>query len=45
LFNFRSGGIKYAETKTLIPAVNRMAGYRDIVIAQPEEVIDYEIDD
>jgi hypothetical protein len=31
--------------KTLIPATNRLSGYRDIIIAQPEEVIDFEIDD
>ena len=42
-FNFRH--INKLKTKTLIPAVNRMSGYRDIFIAQPEEVIDYEIDD
>jgi hypothetical protein len=42
-FNFKH--INKLKTKTLIPAVNRMAGYRDIIIAQPEEVIDYEIDD
>ena len=42
-FNFKH--INKLKTKTLIPAVNRMAGYREIVIAQPEEVIDYEIDD
>jgi len=42
-FNFKH--INKLKTKTMIPAVNRMAGYRDIVIAQPEEVIDYEIDD
>ena len=42
-FNFKH--INKLKTKTLIPAVNRMSGYRDISIAQPEEVIDYEIDD
>jgi len=41
-FNFKH--INKLKTKTLIPAINRMTGYRDIVIAQPEEVIDYEID-
>jgi len=42
-FNFKH--INKLKTKTLIPAVNRMSGYRDICIAQPEEVIDYETDD
>jgi len=42
-FNFKH--INKLKTKTLIPAVNRTSGYRDIFIAQPEEVIDYEIDD
>jgi len=42
-FNFKH--INKLKTKTLIPAANRMSGYRDICIAQPEEVIDYEIDD
>ena len=42
-FNFKH--INKLKTKTLIPAVNRTSGYRDISIAQPEEVIDYEIDD
>jgi hypothetical protein len=27
------------------PAMNRLSGYRDIIIAQPEEVIDFEVDD
>jgi predicted nucleic acid-binding protein len=42
-FNFKH--INKLKTKTLIPAANRVSGYRDISIAQPEEVIDYEIDD
>jgi hypothetical protein len=42
-FNFKH--INKLKTKTLIPAVNRTSGYRDISIAQPEEVIDYEIDE
>jgi predicted nucleic acid-binding protein len=42
-YNFRH--INKIKTKTLIPAANRISGYREIIIAQPEEVIDYEIDD
>jgi hypothetical protein len=42
-FNFKH--INKLKTKTLIPATNLIAGYRDIFITQPEEVIDYEIDE
>jgi len=42
-FNFKH--INKLKTKTLIPAINRMSGYRDIIIAQPEEVIDNENED
>ena len=42
-YNFRH--INKLKTKTLIPATNLVAGYREILIAQPEEVIDYEADD
>ena len=42
-YNFKH--INKLKTKTLIPATNLVAGYRDILIAQPEEVIDYETDD
>jgi len=41
-YNFRH--INKLKTKTLVPAINQISGYRDIFIAQPEEVIDYEID-
>ena len=39
-YNFKH--INKLKTKTLIPAINLIAGYRDIFIAQPEEIIDYE---
>ncbi|MCL1814703.1 MAG: PIN domain-containing protein [Treponema sp.] len=42
-FNFRY--INKLKTKTLIPATNLISGYRGIIIAQPEEVIDNETDD
>jgi hypothetical protein len=42
-YNFKH--INKLKTEALIPAVNLMSGYRDIIIAQPEEVIDYEIND
>jgi predicted nucleic acid-binding protein len=42
-FNFKH--INKLRTKTQIPTANQMSGYRNITIAQPEEVIDYEIDD
>jgi hypothetical protein len=42
-FNFKH--INKLKTKTLIPAVNQLFGYRTICIAQPEEVIDFEIGD
>jgi len=42
-FNFKH--INKLKTKTLIPAVNQLSGYRVLCIAQPEEVIDFEIDD
>jgi predicted nucleic acid-binding protein len=42
-YNFKH--INKLKTKTLIPLANRNSGYGDIVIVQPEEVIDYEIDD
>ena len=42
-FNFKH--INKLKTKTLIPAINQIAGYREIFIAQPEEVIDYETDE
>ena len=41
-YNFKH--INKLKTKTLVPATNLVFGYRDIFIAQPEEVIDYEID-
>ena len=42
-FNFKH--INKLKTKTLIPAINLLSGYKEIFIAQPEEIIDYEIDD
>ena len=42
-YNFRH--INKLKTKTLVPATNLLAGYRSIVIANPEEVIDHEMDD
>jgi len=42
-FNFKH--INKFKTKTMIPAVNQLSGYRSLYIAQPEEVIDFEIDD
>jgi len=42
-FNFKH--INKLKTKTLIPAVNQLSGYRALYIAQPEEVIDFEMDD
>ena len=42
-FNFKH--INKLKTKTLIPAINVTLGYREISIAQPEEVIDYEADE
>ena len=44
ILSFNFNHINKLKTKKLVPAANRLAGYRDIVIAQPEEVIDYEID-
>ena len=41
-YNFKH--INKLMTKTLIPAINQVSDYRDIFIALPEEVIDYEID-
>jgi len=42
-FNFKH--INRIKTKTMIPAINQVLGYRDIIIAHPEEVIEYEVDD
>jgi len=42
-FNFKH--INKLKTKTLIPAINLLSGYKEIFIAQPEEIIDYEVDD
>ena len=42
-FNFKH--INKLKTKSLVPATNLISGYRGIIIAQPEEVIDYEIND
>jgi predicted nucleic acid-binding protein len=42
-YNFKH--INKLKTKTLIPAINQLSGYRALYIAQPEEVIDFEIDD
>ena len=42
-FNFKH--INKLKTKTLVPATNLVSGYRGIIIAQPEEVIDFETDD
>jgi len=42
-FNFKH--INKLKTKTLIPAINQLLGYRALCIAQPEEVIDFETDD
>ena len=41
-YNFKH--INKLKTKTMVPAINQLSGYRDIFIAQPEEVIDYETD-
>ena len=41
-FNFKH--INKLKTKTLIPATNLISGYREIFIAQPEEVIEHEND-
>jgi len=41
-YNFKH--INKLKTKTLVPATNLISGYREIFIAQPEEVIDYETD-
>ena len=42
-YNFKH--INKLKTKTLIPATNLLSGYREIFIAQPEEIIDVETDD
>jgi len=42
-YNFKH--INKLKTKILVPATNLIFGYRNIVIAQPEEVIDFETDD
>ena len=42
-YNFKH--INKLKTKAMIPAVNQQLGYRDIAIAQPEEVFDYGIDE
>ena len=42
-FNFKH--INKLKTKTLIPAINLLSGYQEIIIAQPEEVIDDETDE
>jgi len=42
-FNFKH--INKLKTKMLIPAINQISGYRNIIIVQPEELIDYETDD
>jgi len=42
-YNFKH--INKLKTKTLVPAANLISGYRDIFIAQPEEVIDFETND
>ena len=42
-FNFKH--INKLKTKTLIPAINLLSGYKEIFIAQPEEIIDYDVDD
>ena len=42
-YNFKH--INKLKTKTLIPAINLLSSYQEIAIAQPEEVIDDEIDD
>jgi len=41
-FNFKH--INKLKTKTLIPAINLILGYKNIIIAQPEEVIEDEMD-
>lgn len=41
-YNFKH--INKLKTKNMIPAINQKLGYRNIFIAQPEEVFDYEID-
>jgi len=41
-FNFKH--INKLKTKTLIPAINLISGYKNIIIAQPEEVIEDEMD-
>ena len=45
IFSFNFKHINKLKTKTLIPGINQISGYRDIIIAQPEEVIDYETND
>jgi hypothetical protein len=41
-YNFHH--INKLKTKTMLPTVNRNKGYGELVIVQPEEVIDYETD-
>jgi len=41
-FNFKH--INKLKTKTQIPTINQVSGYQNVIITQPEEVIDYEID-
>jgi uncharacterized membrane protein len=45
IFTFNFKHINKLKTKTMIPAVNLVSGYKNIIIAQPEEVIENEMDD
>jgi predicted nucleic acid-binding protein len=40
-YNFKH--INKIKTKSLVPVVNQLEGYRSIIITQPKEVIDYEM--
>jgi len=42
-YNFKH--INKLKTKTLIPAINLIEGYKPITITQPKEIIDYEEDE
>jgi predicted nucleic acid-binding protein len=40
-YNFKH--INKIKTKTMVPAINQKEGYKPIIITQPKEVIDYEV--
>ena len=43
IFSYNFKHINKLKTKNMVPGINLNEGYRPVIITQPKEVIDYEI--